>query len=321
MRMPRRLLALCFAVALLAPTGHVASAQTARTIKIVVPFPAGGVADILARLLAEQIGRARGPTIIVENRPGAGAVIGTEAVSRAAPDGNTLLITSPAFVINPHLRKLNYDPLISFEPICHLTSTPTVIVVNSASSYRTLADLLDAARANPGALTVASVPAGVTQIAFEMLRRAADVNMTFVPYSGSAPIVSDLLGEHVTSASSEYPSIAEQLKAGKLRALATFSWTRIDTLPEVPTVAESGYRDYEVEFWNGLVAPAKTPNETVSLLAGWFSSAMQVSEVKAKLVAQGLIPVGTCGAGFAALLRKQYSEFGRIIREANIKAE
>ncbi len=330
MRHPRRtFLHLAAAVAVLTVVSVIAvtlpsqeaRSQTTRTIKIVVPLPPGGAADILARILGEQISRNQGLTVVIENRPGAGTVIGTEAVSRAAPDGNTLLVAAPAFVISPHLRKLNYDPLTSFEPICQLTSTPTVLLVNSASPYRTLADLLDAARARPGSLTMASVPGSPLHLAFEMLKRAANVDMTFVPYPGGAPAVSALLGNHVTSVFLPYAGLEEQLKAGKLRALASASRTRSEPLPDVPTVAESGYKDYEIDFWNGVLAPAKTPKETVSQLAGWFAAAMQVPEVKAKLVAQSLYPVGMCGADFGALLRKQYDEFGRIIREANIKAE
>jgi len=154
-----------------------------------------------------------------------------------------------------------------------------------------------------------------------MLKHAANVDMTFVPFPGGAPAVSALLGNHVTSVFLPYGGLEEQLRAGKLRALATASRTRSEPLPDVPTIAESGYKDYETDFWNGVVAPAKTPQKTVSQLAGWFAAAMQVPEVKAKLVAQSLYPVGKCGADFGALLHKQYDEFGRIIREANIKAE
>jgi tripartite-type tricarboxylate transporter receptor subunit TctC len=174
---------------------HGAWSQATRTVKIVVPFSAGGPTDILARLLVEHIGRVQGLTMFVENRPGAMTAIGTEAVSRAAPDGNSLLITGSAFLSTPLLRTVNYDPLTSFEPICQLVGGASLILVNSASPYRTLADLVDAARAKPGDLTLASFgPAAIEQIAFEMLKRATKVNMTFVPFPGYAPAVNALLG-------------------------------------------------------------------------------------------------------------------------------
>jgi tripartite-type tricarboxylate transporter receptor subunit TctC len=296
--------------------------QTGRTIKIVVPFPAGGSSDTLARVLADQISRAQGTTMVVENRPGATSVIGTEAASRAVPDGNTLLIVANSFVINPNFKKLSYDPLTSFEPICCLVRSPQVIAVNRASPYSTLAELFNAARAKPGTLTLASVgPASTQQIAFDMLKRAANVDMTHIPYSGNAPAVNALLGGQVTSVLVNYSEVFEHVGAGNLRALATSSRSRIDSLPDVPTVAESGYDNYEAEVWFGLVAPANTPKETVSRLASWFTAAMQAPDVNAKLVALKLYPVGTCGADFAAHLRKQYDEYARVIRELNIKGE
>jgi tripartite-type tricarboxylate transporter receptor subunit TctC len=306
----------------IALTGHGALPQTTRTIRVIVPFPPGGSADIVARLLAEQIGRTQGPTIVVENRAGAGTVIGTQAVSHAAPDGNTVLFTNNAFVITPQVRKLNYDPLTSFEPICQLVSVPMVIVVNSTSPYRTLGDLLDAARAKPGELTLAATgPATAAHLSFEMLKRMASVDITFLPYPGTAPAISALLGDHVTSVNADYPTVAEQLKAGKVRALATPSRKRIELLPDVPTIAESGYRDSEADLWNGLLAPARTPKVAVAQLGDWFTSAMAVPETRAKLIAEAQFPVGVCGADFAVFIQKQYDEYGRIIREANIKAE
>ena len=322
MKFPNRRLFLHVAVGAaaspLAP--HIAGAQAypTRPVRIIVGFPAGGVADIVARLLGDQIGRSQGQRMLIENRAGAGGVIGTEAASRAAPDGSTLALISTDLLVPPHLRKLNYDLLTDFEPICELVSAPTVIIVNSASPYRTLADLLSAARAKPGNLTAAS--AGQThQIALEMLRRAAKIEMTIVPYPGGAPAVNALLGGHVTSALLSYSTASEQLKAGKLRALATFSRTRIEALPELPTVAESGYSDSEMDEWLGMLAPAKTPNEKVSQLVGWLTEALQAPELRAKFASLGLYSVGMCGAEFAAFLRKQYGDFGRIIREANIK--
>jgi len=318
----RRSVAACVAIALLALSGSGAGSQATRTIKIISSSTPGGGSDILGRLLAEQIARTQGPTIVVENRPGAGTVIGTDAASRAPPDGGTVLITTPEFVIAPHLRKLNYNPLTNFEPICYLVRSPQLLVVNTASPYHTLADLLDAARARPDELTLASAgPASSPQMAFEMLKKAADIKMTYVPYPGSAPAVSALLGGHVTSAMAAYPNVAEQVKGGQLRALATASRTRIDSLAEVPTLAESGYKDFEADLWYGMVAPAKTPAETLSQLAGLFIAALQAPEIRPKLDLQGLYPVGACGADFAAHLRKQYEDYGRVIRAANIKAE
>src|SRR5262245_17338962 len=302
--------------------GQGAWSQTVRTIKVVVPVPPGGGMDFLARLLAEQIGRSQGLTMVVESRPGAGGRIATEGVSRLAPDGTTLLMISPSFVLDPHLRKVNYEPLASFEPICNLVEAPNVIVVNSASPYRTLAELMDAARSKPGEVTMASIgPASNQHVAIETLKHASNIGLTYVPYPGSAPTVNALLGEHVTSLFAAYANVAEQISAGKLRALAAAAAKRIEALPNVPTVAESGYKDFELDNWFGVVAPAKTPKATVSQFAGWFTAALQAPDVRAKLAVQGLYPVGACGADHAALLRKQYDNYGRVVREANIKAE
>jgi tripartite-type tricarboxylate transporter receptor subunit TctC len=301
--------------------GAVSAPAQTRTIKIIVPSTAGGGADTLARLLGDQISRKQGQTIVVENRPGASNTIGTEAVARAAPDGNTVLVTTPEFVINAHLKKLNYDPLTSFEPICYLVKSPQLIVVNAASPYRTLADFFNAAREKPGELTIASAgPASSPHIAIEALKHAAGVNVNFIPYQGSTPAVNALLGGHVTAAMASYPNLAELVSTGKLRALATASATRIGPMPDVPTIAESGFKDFEADIWFGLVAPAKTPGEAISQLGARFAAALKDPEVTPKLAAQGLFPVGSCGADFAAFTKKQYDDYGRAIRDANIKA-
>ncbi len=298
------------------------SAQAQRTIHLVAPFPPGGSVDILSRVLGEEINRAQGPTVLIENRPGAGASIAYDAVARAAPDGNTLVIIANSLVINPLLRKVTYDPLGSFEPICYLVSSPQVIVVNGVSPWRTLGEFIDAAHAKPGELTFATVgPATTQHIGFEQLRRVARLDVTYVPYSGGAPAITALLGGHVHAVLGNYSEAVEQLNAGKLRALAATTRTRIPPLPDVPTVAESGYKDYEAEVWFGVAAPAKTPKETVTELAGWFTAALQSPMVRSKLVNIGLYPVGTCGADFAEHIRKQTIEYGRIIRDANLKAE
>jgi tripartite-type tricarboxylate transporter receptor subunit TctC len=313
---------LAMAVVLVAVlTAHSAWAQT-RTIRFIVPFGPGSSIDILARLIAEQIGRTQGATVTVENRLGAGSIIATEAVAGAAPDGNTILFVTNPFVINPQLRKVNYDAIGGFEPICHLTNLPNIYVVNATSPYRTLADLVGAAREKPATLTLASVGPGTgSHIAFEHLKQLAKVNMTFVPYQGTPPAINALLGEHVTAVLAGYADVVEQVEAGKLRALAVATRSRIDLMPSLPTVIEAGYPDYEASIWYGATAPAKTPKQSVVQMAAWMTAAMQEPDVKAKLAIQALYPVGACGGDFAAFLRKQYDEYGRVIREANIKVD
>jgi len=300
-----------------------ASAQTSRTIKIVVPSTPGGGSDTIARILADYVSRAYNQSMVVENRPGASNTIGTEVVARSAPDGNTLVITTPEFVINAHLRKLSYDPLTSFEPICNLVQSPQIIVVNATSPYRTLKDLLDAARAKPGELTMASAgPASSPHIAIETIKRATGVSINYIPYQGTTPAVNALMGDHLTSVMSSYPNVSELIRTGRLRALATTTAKRIQSMPDLPTVAEAaGITDFDVDIWFGVNAAAKTPRELTAQLAAWFTAALKAPEVKAKLDVQGLFEVGTCGEGYAAFLRKQYDDYGRAIRDANIKVQ
>jgi tripartite-type tricarboxylate transporter receptor subunit TctC len=316
---PRLAVAVVFLTAVLS---YHAWSQGVQTTKIIVPLPPGGAGDIVARMLAEEISRAQGRTVIVENRPGAGSVIGTEAVARSAPDGATLLINAPYLLIAPQVKKVGYDPLTSFDPICYLVSSPGIIVVNSASPYRTLADFLDAARAQPGKLSMASVgPATAQHLGLERLKHVSGADVTYVPYPGGAPAINALLGNHVTAVFAEYAPLAGHIKAGTLRALATTSAHRIDAQPSLPTVAESGYPNYDVDLWWGVFAPTGTPETVRRQLSEWFETALQAPEVKAKLTAQGFSPTGKCGAEFAAVLRKQYEDYGRIIRDARIKAE
>jgi tripartite-type tricarboxylate transporter receptor subunit TctC len=290
-------------------------------IKIVVPFPPGGAIDVVARVMADGIGRMRGPAIVVENRPGGAMEIATEAVIRAKPDGNTVLIVNNSFLVTPHLLKVRYDPLASLEPICRIATTPTVIVVSSSSPYRRLADLLAAARAKPGALTYGSAFGGVLHIGFAMLQQAANVQMTFVPYQGTLPAVTALLGGNLDTALVDYPAAAGQIQAGTLRVLTTGSRHRLQWLPDVPTVVESGYPDYEVELWYGLFAPAKTPSSIITHLADLFSASVRVPEAHSRLLAQGVEAEPICGAEFGAYVRTEYERYGRAIADANIKAE
>lgn len=295
--------------------------QVPRSIRFIVPFPPGGPVSILARLLGDHIEHTQHVTVLVENRPGGGGVVGTEAVARSAPDGATMLLHNASIIINSHLRKQNYDPVNSFEPICKLVDVPSFIAVNSASTYHSLADLIDAARVNPGKLTFAAGTATPSYIGFGLLMRKANVDLTFVPFPGTAPMINALLGEHITAMVDNYAGMAEHANIGKLRPLATLSPTRIDELNHIPTVAESGYPDVQMSAWFGLFAPANLKKETASQLIEWTLAWLQLDELGQKIAPLGLYPGKMCGAEFAALMRKQNETFGIAIREANIQAE
>jgi tripartite-type tricarboxylate transporter receptor subunit TctC len=294
--------------------------QTARTIRLILPFPPGGPADVMARVVAQQIGASGGPSIVVESHPGAGSEIGTEYVSRAAADGNTLLVVSPSFVVLPHVRKLNYDPLTDFVPICKLATFPPLIVVNGDSPYHTLNEFIDAARARPSALTYGTIgPDTASQIAFEMLEQAAKVDITFVPFTGYTPAIQALMAHQVTAAQADLTTLQGQLQTGTLRALATTAAARVLVLPNVPTVIESGYKNVEAEFYVGVVAPAKTPKATIGQTIRQFSDAIQAPGIKAKFGSLGFVLGGQCGADFGGIIRKDYDNYGHTIREAHLQ--
>jgi len=299
-----------------------AAAQSGRTIRVIVPYPPGGSADVLARVLAQEINATDGVNLVIENRPGAGTVTATDFVSRQPADGNTVLIMSNSFVINSHMRKLNYDPLTSFAPVCNLVTSPNLIVVNANSPYKTFADFLAAAKAKPGELTISSVgPATTQHIGFLQLKLASQANITFVPFPGGAPAVNALLGDHVTAVYGNYSEVAEQLKAGKLRALAATGAKRMQMLPDLPTIAELGFPGYDVEVWLGTVVPTGTPQAAIDQLAKWFTDAMKVPAVRDKLVTLGLYPAGQCGADFTRLIRARDAEYAKIMSAAGIKGE
>lgn len=319
--MQRHLRVLLFA-ALIGLSAADAWSQTGRTVRLILPFPPGGPADAMARVVAQQIGASGGPAMVVESHPGAGTEIGTEYVSRSAADGDTLLVISPSFVVLPHVRKLNYDPLTDFVPICELATFPPLIVVNNDSPYRTFADFIAAARARPGALTYGTIgPATASQVAFEMVEQAAKVDITFVPFTGYAPAIQALLAHQLTAAQADLTTLQGQLQTGKLRALATTAATRAPVLPHVPTVIEAGYKDVEAAFYGGVVVPAKTPPANIAQLTGWFSAAINAPGIKTKFAQLGFLPGGPCGAEFGAIIHKDYDNYGRTIRDAHLKMQ
>jgi tripartite-type tricarboxylate transporter receptor subunit TctC len=301
-----------------------ACSQTAwvpgRIVRLVIPFPPGGASDILARLLAERISATSGQGMIIENRPGAGTVIATEAVSRATPDGTTLLVMANSFVINPNLRTLSYDPLTSFEHICFLAQSPHAIVVNSQSTINSFADLMTQAKAKPGEMTFASVGPNTTHhIAIEMLKRASGLPVTQVSYQGGGQALTNLIGGHLNAVQANYIEVKENLGTS-LRVIAVGGTQRLADLPDVPTIAELGFPEVIGVGWFGLVAPGSTPRTVTDEIAAQFKAALAIPEISAKLIAAGLIPEGrTCGADFLALLKTQHGRYAKAIKDAGLK--
>jgi tripartite-type tricarboxylate transporter receptor subunit TctC len=318
----KRLVALatfCIATALFGLRGPVALAQS-KPLKIIVPYTPGSGPDILSRLLGEQIPRAGGPTVVVENRPGGGTVIGTEAGMRSEPDGNTLLFVANGFVVNAAMQKGNYT-LASFEPVCYLASTPMPLVVQASSPWKTVQDLVAYAKANPGKVTFASGgPNTSLHVAIEVLRLATKIDTNYVPYGGSAPAINALVGGHVQAVWADYPTVVSHLKGGTLRALVTTSAKQIAELPGVPTLTETGITKYEAEIFYGLVAPAKTPPEALRRVTNLLKGAMNAPEMQPKYVQQGIFKVDTCGAPFGDFLRNITVDYERATQAAGMKA-
>jgi tripartite-type tricarboxylate transporter receptor subunit TctC len=230
-----------------------------------------------------------------------------------------VLLVANSFVINPPLKRATYDVAKNFEPVCYLAATPMVLVVQGSSPYKTLADLVAAARAKPGELAFASGgPGSSLHVAIEVLKREAKLDINYVPYGGTAPAINTLMGGHVAAVWADYPTVVSQLQAGTLRGLVTTSHARVEPLPDVPTFAETGISQYEADIFYGLVAPAKTPADKLAQLSGWFGTALKAPDMKPKLAKQGLLPVGTCGAGFGDYMRKLGDDYARIIEEAHI---
>jgi tripartite-type tricarboxylate transporter receptor subunit TctC len=318
------LAAACAATAVLAlvtavaPSSAVAQSSS-KTIKIIVPYTPGSGPDIISRLMGEQIQKAGGPTIVVENRPGGGMTIGTEAAARAEPDGNTLLLVANAFTVNMAVKRGNFT-LANFEPICNLATTPMPLVVQSSAPWKTVQELVADAKANPGKITFASGgPATSLHVAIEVLRLATKIDINYVPYGGSGPAITALVGGHVQAVWADYPTVVSQLKGGTLRALVTTSPKRVAVMPGVPIMEETGITKYEAEIFYGLVAPAKTPPQAIKSLSEMLLAAMNTPEMKAKFDQQGLFPDGTCGAKFGTFLQNITADYEKITTAAGIK--
>jgi tripartite-type tricarboxylate transporter receptor subunit TctC len=317
-----RALGLLFAALFL--TGSAAHAEfPEKTIRIVVPYPPGGFNDTLGRIVAQKLGEAWGQSTVVENRPGGGTLIGTESVAKAPPDGHTLLVVAFPFAVNPSLyAKLPYDTVKDFAPLLLAGQTPNLLVVNPEVPIHSVKELIAAAKARPGSLSYGSTGSGSSNhLSMELFRTMTGVELVHVPYKGSAPMVTDLLGGHVQVAFDNTPNVLPQVKAGKLRALAITSATRSAMVPDVPTVSEAGVPGYEVGVWFGIVAPAGTPPAVLGKLNAELNRMLAMPDVKQKFADQGVEPVGGPPERFAEHLKAQIEKWTKVVKESGAKVE
>jgi tripartite-type tricarboxylate transporter receptor subunit TctC len=293
----------------------------ARTVRFIVPFAAGGSTDIVARTLSTKLTELLGQSVIVDNRPGGGTVIGTETVARSAPDGYTLLVVPAPFTINPSLlSKLPYDPLNDFTPITLINTTPLVVVVNPSVPARNIKELIALAKSRPGALNFGSSgTGGSNHLAGELFNSMAGVKMVHVPYKGNAPALTDLVGGHVDLIFNGLTSAYPLIKSNKLRALAVTSIQRSAVLPELPTLDESGLKGFTATAWNGLAGPAKLPAEPVDRLAGAIRKVLANPEMRERLKSEGSDPVGSTPAEFSRFIRDEIAKWAKVIKMSGAK--
>ena len=311
-------------VAAFACLGVFAQDYPNKPIKLLVPFPPAGGTDTLSRAIAQSISTNTKWTIVVENKPGAGGNIGLDAAAKSPPDGYTIAMGQTAnLAVNPTLySNLPFDPVKDFAPIALISSQPLIVVVSAASQYKTLKDLVNAAKANPGKINMASAGNGtIGHIGGEIFQRRAGIKMTHVPYKGAGPAVTDLIGGSVDTIFGNSQSVGGLIAGGRLRPLAVTAAKRLATLPDVPTVAELGYPGFEAATWSGLVAPVGTPKVIVDKLNAEANRALGTSEMRAKLAEDGSTPLGGTPEQFAAFIKSENAKWGAAVRDANIKLD
>jgi len=294
-----------------------------RVIKIIVASSAGGGTDTVARVLANELAKPIGQQFVVENRPGAGNVRGSDVVAKSAPDGYTLLMSASTLAINHVMYKqLPYDVARDFAPITQMVSLPNVLVVGMNTPFRTFGDFLSAARARPGALTYGSAGLGTApHMAMELLRVSAKIDVLHVPYTGVAPALNDIIGGRVDGMLVNFLSAKPQIDGGTLRALAMSSSAHSRFMPDLPTIAESGVPGYEAIQWFGLLAPAGTPQAIVDRLQAETAKILDTPAMKARLALEGAEPIGNTPAEFSALIKAEMAKWSQVAKAAGIKPE
>jgi tripartite-type tricarboxylate transporter receptor subunit TctC len=321
-RLRRAVASVVFAAAAIAGT---VQAQTfpSKPLRIIVPFPPGGAADITSRILAEHMGKGLGQPVIVENRPGGSTVIGTELASRAPGDGHTLLVVFPSFVINPSIRSgLSFDPLKDFKAVGQTISLPMILAVHPSVPAKSLQELIAYARAKPGVLAYGTPGIGTTHhVVGEMFKLAMKIDITHAPFQGAAPAITAASGGHLPMVLLNVAEVAPHVKSGKIRPIVVTSRERAEALPDVPTLREAGYAELEATNWAGLVVPVTTPPEAIARLNAELVRALRDPDVQEKLKAHEMAPAPGTPEQFGAFLQSESARYARVVREAGIKAE
>lgn len=318
----RAALALAAASLFTAVAAH-AQAWPARPVRMVVPFPAGGGTDVIARELTNKL-TSYGYTFVVENRPGSGGNLGVEAASNATPDGYTLVLGQTSnLAINPTLySKLPYDPIKDLTPVGLVASAPLVIVTSSTAPYKTLADVVKAAKEKPGSINYASSGNGTaSHLAMESFQKAAGIKLTHIPYKGAAQGATDVISGQVQLYVSTVPTLQAYMRSGKMHPLAITSLQRTPELPQLPTVAESGYKGFESSSWFGVLGPAGMPKDVVAKLNADIDKALKDPALKQKLSGQGANVMSSTPEAFAQLIRDDIPRWGKLVKDSGAKID
>ena len=314
-------LALCLGLVFAASPVR-AQPYPSRPIHIVVPFPPGGSADVSSRILGESMSKRLGQPIVIDNRPGGGTVIGTQAVKQSPADGYTALVVFPSFVVNPSIRPDIQYKLNDFRAVGQTISLPMVIAVNPTVPATTLKELIDLARAKPKTIAYGTPgPASTHRIAAEMFCIASGIELTHAPYQGGAPAITALMGGHIQMVYLNVNEVAQHVRAGRMRALVVTTDERAESLPQVPTFREAGYPQLTASNWSGLVVPAATPNDVVAKFNAELVRALKDPQVLEKFKAQELLSSPGTPAAFDAFLRSEAARYADVVRTAGIKGE
>jgi tripartite-type tricarboxylate transporter receptor subunit TctC len=304
--------------------GACAQAWPTRAIRIVVPFPPGGGTDIIARETAQKVAANTGWTFVIDNKPGAGGNLGVDVAAKSPADGYTLVLGQTSnLAINPTLyAKMLYDPQKDLAPILLVANAPLVMVTGMGTPYKALADAASAAKARPGALNFASPGNGtVAHLTSELFQKAAGIKTQHVPYKGAAQALTDVISGTVDLYMSSVPTLLGQIKQGKLRPLAVTSARRVDDLPGVPTINESGYKGFDAVTWFGLLAPAGTPKDVIARLNAEFNKALQQADLRKKLGDEGADAAGGTPEQFAALIKDEIPRWGKVVKDSGAKVD